>query len=249
MAQLHETLAVEKDLKNVSAKLIAESMRTLNKENLFSGGTKILEMFDDNLANLNTSEVQVIETTVDENLDFTLPHVAKFWDLTLQKDAANQNAKSDIVVAGVTIASDVPSTFLLGLEEKLGSLRALYEKIPTLAPGIKWIADESNAKNGVFITADDAVTFKTENVIDYEVIVEATEHHRAEIRESKKVKSIGKYSSSRTSGMFTPVEKARRIENLDTLLRAVRKARQRANKQSINKELQIGKQLLDFINK
>lgn len=246
-AKLHEILAVEKSVESVAKKLKDESLRTFNKDNLFIGQVKEYRPFDESQAHLATSDSIKMETTVDENIDYTANAIAKYWDVVLQKDATNQKAKADIVVDGKVLAENVPVTFLLGLETKLGNLRDLYTSIPTLAPGYNWIKDEANEKAGVFKMAEPAKQFKSEKTIDYKVIVEPTQHQKAEIREVSKTDYIGEYSVIKWCGMYTPHDKARKLENLDKLLVAVRKARMRANDQKIEKRT-IGNTLFDFIN-
>lgn len=249
MAKLHENLAVEKTLQTTANKLIGESIKTLGKENLFQGMVKNFEYFDSNLAEQSTSDVVKLESTVDENIDYIVPHVADWYDAVLQKDLTNQTAKGDIILpCGKVLAESVPATFLLGLESKLTALREVYMRIPTLAPGIPWATDASNEKANVFHTPTPSKTFKTEKILDFQVVVEPTEHHPAQIKEVMKVSNVGSYLTTKTSGMMPPAEKARRIDNLDTLLVAVRKARTRANSATLISG-HIGKTLLDFINK
>lgn len=248
MGKLHENLAVEKSLEQTAKKLTAESIKTLGKENLFSGALREFKMFDSEQQHQNVDELQELSTTVNENIEYVVPHIAKWYDSVLQKDLTNQLAMADIVVDGTTIVADVPATFLLGMETKLNELRKLYESIPTLAPGIVWVTDESNAKAGVFTTPNQVKQFKTEKVIDFQVVVEPTEFHPAQIKEVSKVVNIGEFLTTRWSGMMTPVEKARRLDKLDTLLVAIRKARQRANDTKLV-DRKVGQVLLDFINR
>jgi hypothetical protein len=246
MGQLHEILAVEGGLEKTSKKLVQSSMKQFGKENLFTGQTRILTMFDADQSQLNTTETQKIETTVDENLDYALKGVAKYWDSIVQKDEANQRAVADINVNGNVIAKDVPATTLLGLESKLVELRNLFEAIPTLAPGITWVKSEGDIP-GVFVTKDPVIQFKTENDIDYRVLYEATKEHPAQVTQFKVVKNVGKYTTEKKSGMYSSHRKAQVLENLETLLAAVKRARQRANKVEVNKEKAIGNALIDFI--
>lgn len=243
--KLHEILAVEGGLEATSKKLTASSKKQFTKENLFLGGTKTLEMFDSSQSHLNTTETQKLETTVDENLQYALASVAKYWDSVLQKDSANQIAKADIKVGDTIISKDVPATTLLGLENKLASLRALFEAIPTLAPGVNWTRNE-NDMPGVYTATDLATSFKTANDIDFRVLYEATKEHPAQVTEMKVVKNIGKYKTTRTSGMYTAYQKAKVLENIDTLVSAIKKARQRANN-AIVEDKHIGNDLIDFI--
>jgi len=243
--KLHEILAVENGLEKTAKKLILSSKKQFDKENLFLGQTKTLEMFDESLAHLNAIEHQKLETTVDDNLDYALKAVSKYWDSVVQKDLANQIAKADVVVDGTVILSDVPSTTLLGLESKISELRTLFEAIPTLAPGINWIRNEADPE-GIFRTSEGISQFKTEKDIDFRVLYEATTEHPAQVAQMNVVKNVGKYTTNKTSGMYTAHRKAKVLSNLDTLLSAVKKARQRANNAIIEKR-NIGENLINFI--
>lgn len=244
-AKLHEVLAVESTLKKTSDNLIAESIRTLNKENLFVGSQRDLTMFDADQQQMNTSDTVTLTTTVDENINYLVEPIARYWDAVLQKDKTNQNAVADIIIDGTTIAEAVPATFLLGLETKLGELRKLYDNIHTLAPGHDWQLDK-DAGEGVY-KAELPVTFKTEKDMDFRIVVEADEHHPAQVRELARTKNVGKYETMRWCGLLTPLEKAQRMARVDKLLQAVKKARQRANNTDLVKA-QIGKDLLNYIN-
>jgi len=244
-AKLHEVLAVESTLGKAADKLIAESKATLNKENLFIGSQRDLTMFDAEQQHLNTTDSVKLTTTVDDNLDYLVGPISRYWDAVLQKDRTNQQAVADIEIDGTKIAENVPATFLLGLETKLGEIRKLYDNIHTLAPGHDWQLD-AEAGKGVF-KAEMPVTFKTEKDVEFRIVVEADEHHPAQIRELGRTNNVGKYDTIRWCGLLTPLEKAQRISRIDKLLLAVKQARQRAN----NTELvagQIGKDLLNYIN-
>jgi hypothetical protein len=246
MAKLHEILAVEQSLEKAAKKLAEESKKTFNKENLFKGHTRRLEYFDENNARLNTTENVKLETTVDENLDYVMQPLAKHWDAVYQKDQTNQQAKADILIGNDVLAKDIPATFLLGLESKLGKLRELYEAIPTLPPGIKWKQDD-NQRQGVFIAEDDIVQFKSEKDIEFKVAYEATKEHPAQVKELQKTINIGKYTTTHWCAMLTPLNKANRLAKIDELLNAVKKARQRANNTQIV-DGHIGITLLNYIN-
>lgn len=244
--KLHEILAVEGMLDKTAKKLVLSSKKQLDKENLFMGQTRKLEMFAEKDARLNTVETMKLETTVDENLNYALDAVAKYWDAVIQKDSANQEAKADVVIDGKTILTDVPATTLLGLESKLTELRSLFEAIPTLPTGINWERNEAD-EPGIFRTREDVKQAKTENDVGFRVLYEATKEHPAQIEKFKVVNDVGMYSTSRLSGMYTAHNKAKKLENTDIALRAIKTARQRANTVVINKNKKIGKDLITFI--
>lgn len=248
MAKLHELLAVEGTLGKVSGKLLLESMRTFAKENLFGGMHKRITLYADADKHLEEGEEQHIKlaTTVDENLDYLINPVSQYLDAVLQKDCTNQIAKADIVINGTVIASNIPATFLLGLETRLTEIRKVYEAIPTLAPGISWVPD-STQRDGVFKAEHDIKAFKTATDMDYKVAYEATEQHPAQIKDVKRTVNIGMYATTKWSGAVTPHEKAARLTRFDQLLQAVKEARQRANCATVVSS-SIGQSLFSFIN-
>jgi len=243
--KLHEILAVENGVAKTSKKLVLESKKVFDKEHLFSGSLRSLDMFDSNESHLNTTDFVQLETTVDENLDYSLNAVAQYWDAVVQKDVANQNANADVVYNGKIILENIPSTTLLGLESKLSELRNLLESIPTLPPGIVW-EDAEGEKKGVFKAKDSFTQFKTEKDIDFRVLYEATKEHPAQIKEFNVTKNVGKYTTTKWSGMVTPYKKAELLTNLENLISSIKKARQRANN-TIVEDKHIGKDLINFI--
>lgn len=246
MPKLHELLAVENDVEKVSRKLVAESIKTLGKDNLFNGQVRTLTHFNSEDALSDTQEPTELTTTVDENINYVVDSLAEYFDVVYQKDLTNQQAVADIVIDEQVIAADVPSTFLLGMEKKLNSLRDLYTAIPTLQPGIKWQVAE-NEGAGIFQAANDIEQFKTKKDIDFKEVAPATKEHKAQIVQYEVVVNVGKYVTTKTSGMFTPLEKANRISRLDKILKAVKQARNRANATEVVRG-KIGKSILDYIN-
>lgn len=249
MTQLHEILAVEKALGKVSEKMTQESLQTFKKENLFKGFIKSLTMFADDEQRLNEHTSLKLETTVDENLDYLIPNIAKYWNTVLAKDLANQLAVADIVLEnGKTIAKDVPATFLLGLETKLGALRQVFISLPTLAPGIDW-RENTLERAGIWKNENADISFKTITLQEFVEASPATKEHPAQVVGVKNVKNVGTYSMLSESGMVSPLDKATRLERFDEIFSAVKKARSRANNAPVDTTKKVAQQLLEYINK
>ena len=244
MTKLHEILAVEGSLETAAKKLIKESLHTLDKESLFKGQVRKLMMFREEDKASEITDHQELTTTVDENLDYLVKPLGKWLDAVATKDATNQKAISDLVVEGKTIAHGVPATFLLGLEKKLNSLREVYEKIPTLEPGINWLPDVQN-RPGIFKAEHDIVQMKARKDPEFRIVAEATTEHPAQVAQIERTVDVGRYVTTNYSGKMTPLEKAKRLERLDTFLNATR---MKANNIDIVK-FNIGEAVLDFINK
>lgn len=247
MSKLHEILAVEGSLEKAAHKLMKESLHTLDKESLFKGQVRKLEMFREEDKNSEITDYQELTTTVDENLDYLVKPLSKWLDAIYTKDSGNQLATSDLYVEGRFIAPNVPATFLLGLEKKLSEIRRVYEKIPTLEPGINWIPDEQN-RPGIFKAEHSTVQMKSRKDPEFRTVAEATDRHPAQVVQVERTVDVGRYVTQLYSGKMTPLEKAERLERIDTLLNATKQARMKANSVEITNE-SIGEEIFNFINK
>ncbi|QIG66777.1 hypothetical protein EVB27_107 [Rhizobium phage RHph_TM16] len=235
MAKLHELLAVEQDLLKTATAMTLDAQTTFAKKpDHFLGQTRSTTYFADERSPENTSETKAIVTNVDERLGYALRHFGKYIDAVLQKDVANTQAKADLIVNGVTLATGVPGVYLLGLEQKLLAIRPMIEAIPTLAPGVVWKTDDQ-AGPGYYVS-DPSDQIKTEKVQEHKVLYDATDKHPAQIKEYTVDKNVAKISTIHRSGMWTPLKKATVLGNLDTMIQAVKKARMRANAQEVGNE-------------
>ena len=248
-AQLHQLLAVQGDLEGKWKRVKDEAVTTFTKRTEhFTGSTKRLEMFDDKDKQLEESGAshRELTSTVDKKLEYIRSDCVRFFDALLQKEATNQDARSDLEVDGVTLGTDLPATWLLGMEQKLKELRAVYEAIPTLQPGIKWEPDESLGK-GVYRNEHDEVKLKTEQDIAYKIVQPQDAHHPAQVESWKENKPVGQYVSQHVSGCLSPAQKSALLGRMDQLIRATKKARMRANSTEA-KKLKIGKEIFSFIH-
>lgn len=242
---LHELLAVEGDLDGAHKKILEETKTTFTKKaEHFLGLHRKLKMFvDDNIIHPETNKP--IDTTVNEKLKHLQKTEIRYFDAMLQKEATNQCATADLIVDGVTIAHELPATFLLGMETRLKHLRGVYEVIPTLQPGIEWEKDTNIGKD-VYKTVHPDEKLKTETIIEPVVMYPATKEHPAQVKEMSKVVNVGKYITTTWSGMITPAQKSNLLSRIDKLIRAFKTARQRANTTEVKLKT-IGKEIFTFI--
>ena len=246
VGKLHELLAVEGDLGATAKKLIEEAVVTLGKKtDHFMGQVVRIEMLDEERTNENRTDSHEMVTTVADKLNYLISPISRHIDAVLQKDLTNQLATADLVVDGTTLIEAVPATFLLGLEKYLQRLRQVYEEIPTLKPGLKWEKDEMLGSN--IYSSPEQVSFRTEKVPIHKIIVEPTEHHPAQIDKWTEDRNVGKVIKTETSSTLSPLDKSLILGRIDTLSRAVKKARQRANYMEIV-DHKIGKVLFTYIH-
>lgn len=246
MAKLHEILAVEGDLEGTFKKILDETRATFEKKaDHFYEVVKETRHFNTAQANLDTTETKALVDTVPSKLAYTEGAVVKYFDTIAAKEATNQIASADLVVDGVTIAAKVPATMLLGLEQRLKHVRAVYEAMPTLQPGIDWRAAPDRG-HGIYVSAVPIERFKTQKQLQYKVLVPQDEHHPAQVEKWNEDVPIAKITERAWSGMVTPAEKSEVLGRIDRLIRATKKARQRANSVEAVKP-KIGRSIFDFI--
>jgi len=254
MSKLHELLAVEGDLEGSYKKILEEAKVTFSKKaDHFFGFFRKCNMYDEDIA-APPDEFKEMDTTVQAKLNYAEDFITRYLDAVLQKEKTNQGAISDLIVDGVAIGKDLPATFLLGLETRLKAVRGMYELTPTLPPGVKWAKDESRGEH-VYVTEHPEEKPKGAKTFMHKVLVpaqfpkegEGGQSLPAQIEKWEETKNVGMYVKTIWSGMISPAEKSAILGRIDKLIRAVKKARQRANSTEVVK-ITIGKEIFDFIN-
>jgi hypothetical protein len=251
MGQLHELLAVDRDLASAAKMVVDEATNTFTKKtDHFLGNVKRLELFDESRKQEESgfAEEKTLTTTVGKKLEYVAESLVRYIDVLAQKERTNQEAKANIELEdGTVFLTDVPATMLLSLENHLERWRLMYHSIPTLQPGIEWIPDPDQGE-GVYKSVAPEIRNKTEKVIRHKVLYDATDKHPAQIEKWTEDAPIGRFINVRWSGMISPAEKSKLLGRIDSLIAAVKKARMRANTQEVVK-VSIGKKIFDFVNK
>ena len=244
MAKMHELLSVESSVVSNYNRDFEETLKVFGRADLFTRTVTKKEYFDESDASkLNTTETKEITTTVSERLKWFRKPVSKFFDFVLQKDLTNQKSTADIEVDGKVLASGIPATTLLMLETKLQDMRKVLNEVPTLPAGFIW---ETDAGQGLYRSKEPKITFSSKNTPKAVVLYEATKEHPAQVKEVNEAVPVAKVTVETYSGMLTSGQKADMLGRLDTLLQAVKKARQRANLVDVQKA-DIGETLVNYI--
>lgn len=247
-AKLHELLAVETDLEGAYQKIIKETIQTFTKRtDHFNGFTRTLQIFQPEEGEPEPPiEHKAMDTTVHDKLMYQKSHIIRYMNAVLQKEATNQTAKADLTVTGLTIAKDVPVTFLLALERFLGRIRDTYSAIPTLPPGIDYDPATDEGPN-IYKRRDPKKEYKTAKRIIPQILYKATTEHPAQVEKISETFNIGMYTRQELCSMMTPAQKSVLLARIDILLRCVKIARQKANRaEVINREM--GDFIFDYIH-
>jgi hypothetical protein len=247
MGKLHQLLAVESDLKE-SLKLVMEETTKVfsSKHDLFFGSHRKYKPFDSEDNTEYPEDNSEMGSTVADRLAYTKGFVTPYIDAVLQKESTNQNAKAAIEIDGKPITGELPATFLLGLESRLKELRGVYKAIPTLSQGVKW-EPATNIGENVFKMSNPEKKLKTAKTFRHQILVEATEHHPAQVEKWDDTKDVGIYEKNIWSGLVTSATKAKLLKRIDTLIVAVKKARQKANNVDVSK-VNVAEDLFNYIH-
>jgi len=239
--KLHQIIAVEKGIKSRVTKFMTEAYHTFQRPMLFEGFTKTYQKIDEDGEDL-PDEKRLITAQAEELLREVAEQATEYFDVVARKDIANGNAKADVVVDGETILQDVPSTHLIFLEKQLTDLSTAIDSIPTLDPAVSWKLDEGS---GVF-KSDEQKTAKKAKVQEAIVLYDATPEHPAQTQLISKDKTVGYWSTVKQSGAITANRKKVLQKRVQTLIKAVKFARESANEAEVpNKE--IGKKIFDYL--
>ena len=97
------------------------------------------------------------------------------------------------------------------------------------------------------LRAEPVVTVRKQRTRQYNVMVEATAEHPAQVDVVEVDKPVGEIRSHEWTGMISPRQKAALLEQVDTLIAAVKRARSRANGQLVDPARKAGEALLAFL--
>ncbi len=239
MAKLHELLAVDSNLKVQADKTRTELRKTFtDKKHLFTEKKVVTTPLQEGVP----GEVQVqsdIQTTVAKELEWLSGHLAKSIDVSYQIGVANQSAKADIVLEnGATLLSNVPATVLLELEKRVKEMMDLIQAVPTLDPAKGFTEDTARGKG--YYRARDVIKTRTQKVQKALVLYPATTEHPAQTQLVSVDEPVARLEEQEWSSCITVAAKAELYDRAEAVLRAVKKARSRANDIQVDTEATIG---------
>lgn len=241
--QLHQLLPAEAELAITSRAELSKALDQMGHRELFTSAVKTLTMLDEDRRGEDRVEVQSMTLTVRDVLDKASGAWVPWLDAFIQKERTNQDAREDLIVDGKTIATGVPATALLGLESKLKEISKMIASIPTLPAGRDWERED----DGTWSDQNPDEKMKTEKDFNFRILVEATDHHPAQIEKWNIDKPVGKYKTEVSVGVLSDQEKRELVGRMNKLLIATKQARHRANCTPVVK-VKIGQAISDYLN-
>lgn len=247
MPKLHELLAVSSNLDGQAAKTRADLMATFaSKRHLFGEKRVTFKSNEEGVLPV-TEEQSDIQTTVRKEITWVSGILAKSIDVGHQIDVSNTLAQADIVTEdGETILKSVPATSLLQMEKRLKELHEFLVAVPTLDPA-KGFQQDTDREKGIY-KAREVNKSRTKKVPKVITLAQPTKEHPAQVQVMAEDVAVGTILEQEWSALLTPATKSDILERCDVLLRAVKRARARANEYELDvASHKIGKRLLEFV--
>ena len=247
---LYELLAVEQEKKANAERARTQLLEVFRSNQAhFTGMRRTFKPFAVDEGQLGGERLEAethIARTVIEELQGTLGLIGESYDVNLQIDEANTRARADLVVGDEVLATDVPATFLLQLEKRLRQVRILLKEIPTFDPVRIWHPDPSADRPQV-LRADPVVTVRKQRVRKYNVMVEATKEHPAQVDVVEVDEPVGEIRSYDWTGMISPGKKGALLQSIDALIEATKTARARANSTEVDPQRKIAERIFGHL--
>ncbi|HTG95728.1 MAG TPA: hypothetical protein VL866_24215 [Pyrinomonadaceae bacterium] len=224
MPKLHQIIAIEEDAKNKIGSVTAMLEREALKPDSFNGLARTYRPKDEGGEPL-PPEHKRVQLDARKEIDKFIKAKTELIDLTATKDWANMEARADVEVNGQVILIAVPVTHLLFLSKQLDHFRNYVEKLPTLDESEEWKVDPSTGQWRTDITT----RHRTEKIVDFKTVSEATKEHPAQVAQLTKDVTVGYWDQTKLSAALPVPQKEELITKIEELLSAVKLARGKAN--------------------
>ena len=243
---LHQLLAVRERFKSQANKVWQDTRGLLvGKTHHFS---ETQSEFQPGVQDLQTEMIESkgLQTTISKELKWSTNHLANAIDIDYQIDVGKVSANADIEIGDNVMARDIPATTLLSLETYLQKVLDLLQIVPTLDPA-KGFSPAPERGPGIY-KARDVRKVKTRKQSEVITLSPATDKHPANVQLVNIDFPIGHIVEQEWSSLITPAKKSELLERAETMLRAVKDARARANALQLDiQPLKIGDKLISYI--
>jgi hypothetical protein len=246
MTKLHELLAAETNLETQAMKCRTDLVETFTKRRHHFEEKKVVFTPNTEGEQVKVEAQSDIQTSVTKELAWIKGHMVKALDASYQVAETNTKARADVILEDDTVLlKAVPATALLELEKRAVEVQQLIASIPTLDPA-KGFQPDPQKGAGIYKARD---VVKTRTKKDPKVVVkyEATKEHPAQTELVVVDKDIGTLAEQEWSSLISPAEKAELLDRAEMLIRALKRARSRANDAEVDNTKKLGSQLLSYV--
>lgn len=242
MAKLNQIIAIEKGIKSRVCSEVSELYKTIQKNELFVGFNRTYEPLNDGEETLPEEKVKV-KYNVKDVVDRITEVQTELFDITYRKDATNCLAKANVVIDDKVILEGIPATNLLFMEKQLVDLRTFISNLPVLDEADDWKEDA----NSNLYKSEATKTHRNKKISKPIVLYPATPEHPAQTQMVTEDVLAGYWKSQKISGAIPKPKKLELLSRVETLLKAVKIAREEANSIEEVSKYDVGDRLLTYI--
>lgn len=222
--KLNQVLAVEKGVKVRTYSALTEMHKAVQTAALFQGFSKTYEPVVEG-GHPQAPQTQKVQKNAEEMFAEAQRSLVDLFDVTATKDWGNQLAKADLIVDGVVILKDVPSTYLLFLDKQLSDLRTLIGSTTELDGAVDWSKDPNT---GLF-RSPQVQTSTSQKIQKALVLHPPTDKHPAQTQLITEDQVVGHWFTVKQSGALPLPRKKELLGRVQKLLDAVKVALEDAN--------------------
>lgn len=242
MLKLNQVIAIEKGVKSRVYGVITEINKVIQKPELFNGFAKTYQRKDEDSEDL-PPERKRVQGNTQEALKYMSNSLSEILAVTAQKDWTNCVAKGSVIVNDKTLIADAPVSFLLFMEKQLTDVRTFIGNLPVLDEGESWTRDPND---GLFKTEATA-THRTKKIAKPIVLYPATPEHPAQTQLIQEDIIVGFWNTTKQSGAMPKTDKNVLLNRVETLIDAIKKAREAANNFDVVESPSVGDTVFGFI--
>lgn len=239
---LNEILGVEKGVRQRANKVLGNYQKELGREAQLNGYAKRYRPANEGDTDLMPDEGVLVQVRATEILDKIAEEWTDMMDVVFTREVGNTQAKADIKVGDLVVASDVPVGYLMFLEKQFEDMLSIINSIPVLDPSESWEWDEGTRSYRSSVQ----VTRRTVKTPKSFVKAPATDKFAAQVEVFYEDELKGYYDRVKFSGAMKADDVHLMRKRVTALLRAVKAARERANTLELEQK-KIGKAIFDFV--
>lgn len=247
---LHQIIAVQRGADAEAKRRLEELRRVLGiggDQDPITGLTRTHEPISVDEIKL-PDERRLVQFTVPWLLGSITGPMTRQFDLDFTREYANCAARASVIIDGETILEDVPTGFLLFLENQLQSLiTGVIDKIPVLDPAEEWhdASTDPSLPHGVYASTP-RQRHSTGRRRQVQKLAPATKEHPEQVLPYESDVVTGTWTHVKFSGQLpaTVVQDLR--ERATRAMLAVRYAREQANRLEVT-DRTAGREILGYV--
>lgn len=239
--QLSKIVAVEPAVKRRAADNLTAAYHSIQVGNLFGGRLRVYKPKDDEGEQL-PNETEVVQQKVVDLIAQLQEDVVAYWDVVATKDFGNVASSADLRVGDQVLIEKVPVPYLIFLDKRLTDLRTFVSKLPVLSSDSEWHYDPQASS----FRAEPVETIRYKRFPRTLEKAPATVEHPAQVEVWHEDLPVGTWETTALSGAVPVDVRDMLLKRIDTLVIAVKSAREEANTKEVE-QVKVAQPVWDFI--